>query len=262
MRPPRRKARRAWAGSLALPTITRISTRSRSTDTKAPNVGDQYIRSSIWQLFAGYNFSDRLGLQFNLPIIYQEYGYQSEHGSESGIGDASLIGNVRLLQELSVDSTLVWTALGGVKFPTGDASRLNPNEPDFAPGIGGHDLALGSGSFDGLVGTGFFARWKRLFVTGGMQYAVRSEGDFAYQFANDWTWSGGPGGYLILGDRYTLSLQLVVSGETKGEDTIAGVATDDTAITAVYLGPQLNLTWTGQQVVPDYRVRAGVTWHF
>ena len=113
-----------------------------------------------------------------------------------------------------------------------------------------------------------------------MQYAIRSEGDFGYQFANDWMWSGGPGMYLLLGDEHTLSLQAVVSGESKGQDTVGGVPTDDTAITAVYLGPQINFTWssrlsaqigadlpvsivtTGQQVVPDYRVRAALTWRF
>jgi len=42
-----------------------------------------------------------------------------------------------------------------VKFPTGATSHLDPNEPDFATGIGGHDLTLGSGSFDGVVGTAF-----------------------------------------------------------------------------------------------------------
>ena len=54
-------------------------------------------------------------------------------------------------------------------------------------------MTLGLGSFDGLLGTGFYARWQRLFLTGTMQYAVRTEGDFGYQFANDWTWLGGPG---------------------------------------------------------------------
>ena len=55
---------------------------------------------------------------------------------------------------------------------------------------------------------------------------------------------------------------------------------EDTGVTAVYLGPQINFTWgdklsahaavdlpmsidnTSLQTVPDYRVRAGVTWHF
>jgi hypothetical protein len=167
-----------------------------------------------------------------------------------------------------------------VKFPTGSTSLLNPDRPDFAPGIGGHDLTLGSGSFDGLLGTGFFARWRRGFLTGAMQYGVRSEGDFGYQFANDWTWFGGPGAYLLLNDRHTLSLQAVVSGETKDQDTVHGVAMDDTAITSVFLGPQVNYTFagrlsamvgadlpvsivsSGEQLVPTWRIRAALTWKF
>jgi hypothetical protein len=244
------------------------------------NEGDQYIRSSLSQAFAGYNFNNRVGVQFNLPVIYRSYGYQNSRGSESGIGDVSLIGNVRLYEKLSETFTFDWTALGGVKFPTGSTSWLNPALPDFAPGIGGHDLTLGSGSYDGLVGTGFFFRWKRVFLTGSMQYAIRTEGAYQYQFANDWTWLGGPGVYLLLGHEHTLSLQAVVSGESKGLDTLAGVATDDTGVTSVFLGPQINYTWasrlsavigvdfpvsivsSGEQLVPTWRLRAAVTLRF
>ena len=246
----------------------------------APNEGDQYLESALTQVFAGYNFNNWLGAQFNLPVIYRSYGYRTARGSESGIGDASLLGNFHLFHELTENVTFNWTALGGVKFPTGDSSQLNPAQPDFAPGIGGHDLSLGSGSYDGLLGTGFFARWRRLFLTGSMQYAVRSEGAFGYQFANDWTWIGGPGVYVLLGHVHTLSLQAVVSGESKGQDTVNGIPTDDTAITSVFLGPQINYTWSsrlsamvgadwpvsivssGEQVVPTYRLRAAVTLRF
>jgi len=247
---------------------------------EVPNVENQYLNSSFAQVFAGYNFNHRVGVQFNLPVIYRWYGYQSARGSESGIGDVSLVGNVRLYERVTENFTFNWTGLGGVKFPTGNTSQLNPDEPEFAPGIGGHDLTLGSGSFDGLLGTGFYGSWKRLFVSGSMQYAVRSEGAYGYQFANDWTWIGGPGVYLVLGDQFTLALQAVVSGETKGQDTINGAAMDDTAVTSVFLGPQVSMTWasrlsvlvgadlpvsivsTGEQVVPSYRVRAAVTWRF
>jgi hypothetical protein len=59
-----------------------------------------------------------------------------------------------------------------------------------------------------------------------------------------------------------------------------GMAMDDTAITVVYLGPQINYTWSsklsvqaaadlpvsisasGEQLVPNYRVRAAVSWRF
>ena len=79
----------------------------------------------------------------------------------------------------------------------------------------------------------------------------------------------GIGDVSLLGHEHALSLQAVVSGESKGQDTLGGLPIDDTAITAVYLGPQVNFTWssklsalvgadlpvsivtTGQQVVPN-----------
>ena len=91
---------------------------------------------------------------------------------------------------------------------------------------------------------------------------------------------GGPGVYLILSHQWTLALQGVVSGENKGTDTFQGKSAEDTGITSVYLGPQVNVSWGGKlsgqigldipvsldntalQTVPDYRIRAGLTWRF
>jgi hypothetical protein len=221
-----------------------------------------------------------MGVQLNLPVIYRDYRRTGAHGSEAGIGDVSLIGNFRAYQYASEDFRFNWTALGGIKFPTGVTSQLNPANPDFSDGIGGHDLTLGSGSYDGLVGTGFSTRWKKLFLNGEMQYSIRTAGAYDYQFANDWSWSGGPGFYLALEDDYTVAFQVAVSGESKGQDTENGVPTDDTALTIVYLGPQISFTWsdklsahigadlpvsiasTGDQLVPDYRIHAALTWRF
>jgi len=244
----------------------------------APNTERAFIHSSVSQVFAGYNFNQWAGVQLNLPVIYREYGQVAAHGSELGLGDASLIGNFRLYQKSTDDFTFTWTALGGIKFPTGDSSWLG--RPDFAAGIGGHDLALGSGSFDGLLGTGFSTRWKRLFLAGQMQYAARTEGDFQHQYANDWTWAGGPGVYLVLEDDCSIALQAAVSGESKGKDTFGGVPDNDSAETLVYVGPEICFTWsdnlsahvgadlpvsydnTGEQILPSYRVHAAVTWRF
>ena len=59
-----------------------------------------------------------------------------------------------------------------------------------------------------------------------------------------------------------------------------GETEEDTGVTAVYLGPQMNFTWgqhlgaylaadlpisidnTALQTVPDYRIRGGLSWHF
>lgn len=257
---------------------------------KVANPTGQFLDSSVSQVYVGYNFSDRVGVQFNLPVIYRSFkrpdGFQIDRGTESGLGDCSLIGNFLAYRILQDDLTVNWTLLGGVKFPTGSSDRiaeeLNEVEVPGAPesGIHGHDLTLGSGSFDGIVGSGIFTRWKRLFLSANVQYAIRTKGDFDYQFADDLTWAGGPGVYLLLGHPYTLSLQAVVSGEHKGRDTFQGQAAEDTGVTAVYLGPHLNFTWsnrfsaqlgadlpvsidnTALQTVPDFRVRAGVNWHF
>jgi len=251
----------------------------------------QYLDSSISQLFAGYNFSEQIGLQFNLPMIYRAYKRPNslggiEYGTESGIGDASLLGTYSPFRSFRRNSSFSTHILAGIKFPTGDSTRIaeelhEVEEPIGPPsGIHGHDLTLGTGSYDGIFGGGAFGRWHRVFMAANVQYAIRSEGDYNYQFANDLTWGGGPGVYLLLTMDYTLALQAVVSGEYKGKDTFESAPAEDTAVTAVYLGPELSFTWGSKisaflgadipvsiqnsslQTVPDYRIRAGLTFHF
>jgi hypothetical protein len=283
------------------------------------NVADERVNSSITQILLGYGVTPRFGLQLNLPVISRQFRRlddhgRIEHGDESGVGDLSLIGHLLAWSDVSEDSVFNFTVLGGVKFPTGDSSRLGeelededhaaaalraatvrgirPRHTEPAPGGGGggaplvvsgvhgHDLALGSGSFDGIIGASTFWSWKRLFLTAATQFAIRSEGDFDYQFAHDLTWLGGPGVFALLTHQYSLGLQAVLSGETKGKDTQNGVRLDDTGITALYAGPGLAFTWgtslaadvavdlpvvqdtTSVQIVPDYRLRGGVTWRF
>src|SRR6266404_1317869 len=250
------------------------------------NPSGQYLDISISQVFAGYNLNERFGLQFNLPVIYRSFKLPDgeggiERGTESGIGDVSLLGTFVPYRKLTENFTFNWSVLGGVKFPTGNSDRIseelheveNPVGPP--SGIHGHDLTLGTGSYDGIVGTGIYTRWKRAFLTANTQYTIRSKGDFDYRFANDLTWFGGPGYYLALTHNYTLALQAIVSGEHKGTDTFQGETAEDTGVTSVYLGPQLSFTWrsslsaqigadlpisinnTALQVVPNYRIRAG-----
>jgi hypothetical protein len=255
---------------------------SGGRDRRNPDA--EHLNSLISQAFIGYNINDRVGVQFNLPVIYREWSAIESgsriHGSEVGLGDALLIGNVRLYKSRTVDRTFNWNAMAGVKFPTGNSHFLSPAKDDIAAGIGGHDLALGSGSYDGVIGTDIFTRWNKLFAAAGTQYHIRSEGTFGYQYANELSWSGGPGMYFALKEDYTLSLQAMVSGEYKKEDTIHGAALDDTAITSVFLGPQINFTWgsqlsaqagvdlpvsiksSGEQIVPTFRIHAAMTWRF
>lgn len=154
-------------------------------------------------------------------------------------------------------------------------------EPEPLPdGIHGHDLALGTGSIDGIFGGAVRATWKRLFFTGEVQYALRGDGAHSYDFADDFSWTGGPGVTLIEKETHTVSIQFVCSGETKGEDRYHGVKSSDTQLTQVFLGPSISGTWrdhfsaevaldipvyrdnSGVQAVPDYRLRAAMSWAF
>ena len=180
---------------------------------KVPDEVGQRLDSSITQIFAGYNFNHRVGVQLNVPLISRSFrrpeGFEIDRGTESGIGDILLTGHLNAYRHEEKNRTFSWNLLGGIKLPTGDSGRiaeeLDEVEVPGAPesGIHGHDLTLGSGSVDGLVGTSVYARWKRLFVGASVQYAIRTEGDYNYQFANDLTWAGGPGVLLAMNDDYT-----------------------------------------------------------
>ena len=257
---------------------------------RVSNPTHQHLNSLNLQVVLGYTFNDWATVQFNAPFIYREFkrpeGFATDRGTESGLGDVSLLANFTPVRLEHMHSTFNWSVFGGVKFPTGDSDRIkeefNEVEVPGAPesGIHGHDLALGSGSYDGVMGTALYARYRRGFFNASMSYSIRSEGDFRYRYANDLTWSGGPGAFLILKEDWTTSLQFVVSGEDKGLDNFRGMRADDTGITSVFLGPQVNVTWsdklsaqvgvdlpvlrdnTALQAVPDYRLRGAVTWRF
>ena len=249
----------------------------------------QYLHSSISQVVLGYTFTDWASVQFGVPVIYREFkrpeGDAIDRGTESGLGDASLLGVFTPVRIEHMHSTFNWAIFGGVKFPTGDSGRIAEELHEVegtgpASGIHGHDLALGSGSYDGLVGTSVYGRYQRAFFKAAVQYSIRTRGDFHYRYANDLTWSGGPGVFLVLDEKWTASAQFVVSGEDKGYDRFRHEDARDTGLTAVYVGPQFNVTWsdklsaeagvdlpvllnnTALQAVPDYRVRAAVTYRF
>src|SRR6202011_3105043 len=143
------------------------------------NPTGQYENSSITQLVVGDTINDRFALQLNIPLIYREFkrpeGFAIDRGTESGLGDVSLLlktvafhyssparrafefdGKNPVAIEHEPDFTFSGVLLTGLKFPTGDSSRLEEefheiNVPGAPPsGIHGHDLTLGTGSDDGI----------------------------------------------------------------------------------------------------------------
>lgn len=76
------------------------------------------------------------------------------------------------------DFTASGLLLLGAKFPTGDSSRLKeefdeieiPGAPE--SGIHGHDLTLGTGSYDGIFGAQTPVRYKKTFFEAEVQNSL------------------------------------------------------------------------------------------
>jgi hypothetical protein len=275
---------------------------------EASNPTDQHLNSSITQLVAGYAFKDRFALQLNLPLIYRSFrrpeGFEIDNGTESGLGDISLLGQLVLYQTALAkqpkptsdsksaslgtkndDFACSVVLVAGVKFPTGDTSRIkeefHEEEVPGAPesGIHGHDLTLGTGSFDGIFGLQTSCRYRDWFLQSDLRFTLRGEGVHQYDFANDFAWGAGPGYYIIHRHGTIVGLQLVVSGEHKNTDRFRGQPAEDTGITSVFIGPRIvaafgkvnaeialdlpvSIDNTAFQVVPDYRIRGAIAIRF
>ncbi len=264
-----------------------------SGDHRLGNPVDQYLDSHITQLSLGYSHGGPWQVQVTLPYISRSYLRPAhaliETGRESGLGDATLAARYRLWRQTTArGDEFAFNVLGGVEFATGDAGHLGDEVghhfhhhagfPD--SGIHGHDLALGSGSTDYLLGAD--AGWKRgrLFARGQLQYKLRRPGAFDYRLADETSWELGAGGYVVLTHAHSLAVQALFSADHKGLDSLAGDPQEDTGISVRYLGGRITGTWgtrltadtsvelpvrirtTETMVVPDYRVRAAVTWRF
>jgi hypothetical protein len=277
-------------------------------DREIANPSGQRLESSITQFLIGYDINERFALQVNAPLIYRDFrrpeGFAIDEGTESGLGDISLLaravvwhfasagyrefkveGKNPIAIEHEPDCTASLIALAGIKFPTGDTSRLKeefheveiPGAPESA--IHGHDLTLGTGSYDGIFGGQASLRYKNFFAEANGQFTLRGDGAHSYHFANDVTWSGGPGYYVVRKPHAVVGCQCAVSGENKDVDRFQGRPAEDTGVTSVFIGPRIIashdrisgelaaefpvlMNTTALQVVPDYRLRASfaISW--
>ncbi|HSP06755.1 MAG TPA: hypothetical protein VLR94_06230, partial [Acidobacteriota bacterium] len=209
--------------------------------TKVPNALNQYMDSSNSQVLVNYRFNPKYSLQLNMPLIHRSFqrveGDALQTGSVAGIGDMLLVGTYVPFQRKNPSSQFRWKMIGGLKFPTGSADRISEeltemdssSSESVPSAVHGHDLALGSGSWDGLIGAEVSGGAGRWYYLAHLQYAIRTRGSFDYKYANDLLWYGGPGYYLAAGHNYTFGLQGQFGGEQKGADELGSQKTDDTA---------------------------------
>lgn len=305
------ETRTGWRAGIA-EQFTYFGTLQEDGEEVANPAGER-LESSITQLLVGYSPHPRFAFQMNVPIISRHYRRVETggvaRGDESGVGDISLLGTGQIWGRVDEHSVRRLSGLLGVKLPTGNPQRLSEEltshggsheDPDIPPifqsrrfhprhsnggtrprsGVHGHDLALGTGSADVILGLQALGTWERWYGTGSLLYTVRTPGAYGYQYANELIVQSGPGYYLLLEHTYSLGLQALLTCTTKGTDDLNGERLGDTGYTGLYAGPAAQFTWTSAlsadiivdlpalqnntslQIVPDYRLRGGIVWRF
>jgi hypothetical protein len=239
--------------------------------------GDDYRNSSVTHFVPGYNFTRRIGLSLNVPLVYHSFErselryslsrppvLRTERGHELGLGDLSLIARLTAYELQEMEHSLGINLLAGVKFPTGDTDRIadeveqtriydalippgTPHDPlgHSISGVHQHELSPGSGSFDGIFGLTLSSRWKRWFLNAQIQYYLRTAGESDYEKGDELMVSGGPGVYLWSGKVATINLQANAGYDSMARDEVAGRISNYTGLTAWYLGPQVGATIGG-----------------
>jgi hypothetical protein len=243
---------------------------------------------SVTQASLAYNISSEVALQVNAPFVVRNYDrferFRKVRDSEAGLGDSSVLTTYSPYSFTDVDSRVFVAGMAGIKLPTGDTGSLTRvASEDGAPAdvrIQGRGLTLGSGSVDMPLGVMTYVRSGRLQVFGSAQYTFRTEGAADYRFANDLVWSTAPGWLFLIGEEQSLACSVVFSGEHKGSDHLDGDLLPRTAMSNLYLGPELfyaisnrlslqvgvdlplALDVGGAAVKPETRSRMAISWSF
>ncbi len=252
------------------------------------NPAGEHLDSSITQMIVGYDFAHALGVQLSVPLISRSF--QRWHngaldtGSVSGVGDVSFLAHWAPIHIQRTDFLLTARFFAGISLPTGDSERVLEEGAEagtgegetVASGIHGHDLALGTGSVSGIFGVDAHMQWKRLFAAVGIEGVARTKGAHGYTFADEMSWHGELGAFLVDCPDFNLALAAECTGSSKGQDIFQGVRATDTSATFVFLGPKISATWSkryhadvavdfpmlrensGVQAVPEYRISATV----
>src|SRR6185503_5873575 len=130
----------------------------------------------------GKKVTEDLTVIADLPYVIRKSLEIHEHDTlgnqlrSEGLGDLHVMG---LYQLWNSDDAQTVSAVGGVKFPTGETDEITPDGELFEP-----ELQPGSGSFDYILGALFAQKKARFELTGNLLYVIKTEGDHDYEFGN------------------------------------------------------------------------------
>jgi hypothetical protein len=237
--------------------------------------GEEYdLRSYNTQLILGFQATDRLRLQANVPYLKRDADGSAAPPTDDGLGDISLLSAWRMFQPKNGRLDLFL----GLELPTGDTDGLKAGQHAPAPAPApvhvhdkshahgehhagkklGHahgeeapkpaptsataqEMTLGSGSWDVLVGAAGHAVTGPLTWQAEVAYHLNQEGDHDYEFGDELTWRAGP--FVALCQGAQLGVQ--ASGNHRDRDERDGREVDVSGSDWVFLGPALNVQATG-----------------
>lgn len=281
------------SGSFSFAVSEQFTGYSRGKATPENSARDaEYTRGYSSTYFTlGYDFLEQLGVQLSLPLITRRFdkveGYRTSTETDSGLGDTVLLGSYTFLNNVNTDWAVISGMFAGVKFPTGDSGNLGDLSAEAAAidrhhpisgASGGRALTFGSGSYDYIAGLNLLTRHDRFVLLSDAQYTLRTEGDFDYEFADDFLFSAAAGYYFAADHDLSAAGLLAFSGEFKGKDHLAGELVKGSELSNLYLGPKL-LFLIGSslgleaaldirvsdedsdaEIVPETRLRASLTY--
>ncbi|MFT5125619.1 MAG: hypothetical protein ACI97B_004270 [Verrucomicrobiales bacterium] len=247
--------------SFKLNLFTRYATLDNRLDGRheMDNHGEE-IESFIHQLSLGYVVSPKLKAQLSLPYLRRDFTFRDgdhlHHDDESGFGDLSVIGRYTLHESKRENGSLSVSLIGGLKTPTGDSDRLRSRHDHAeanthmeegheeaaheveashdASAISGHDVTLGSGSWDLIGGIKTEFSQNDWILDGMVQYYWRTEGDHDYTFADDLYLSAHAGRIVYRQQNTAIGLRVGILGELRDADTQGGIALQHTQLDAWY----------------------------
>lgn len=211
------------------------------------------------------------------------YGWHADKGEETGLGDIAVMGRYTFFKTHTIDTTISFAGLLGVKFPTG---KTNGKTDDGMEYLDSH-LQLGTGSTDFLMGLSMSHIVQRFSISANLLDVIPTEGkagDTKHQFGNTLNYDLTAKYRVYPAEFAPLSAQLFFSiglnGELRQREKVNGVEDVNSGGHTIYLTPGVQVVaaphWVfefsyqhpvyhnlyGTQLGEDYKVNGAVTYLF
>jgi hypothetical protein len=235
---------------------------------------EEYTVSRVHRLKAGFDFTERLGLDLQIPWVSRSHGHvhrhqgqdHADHWSLDGFGDVAATARVAFWKG---EQATVW-ALGGVKFPTGKHDRGGDEGQEAEMPI-----QTGTGSLDWTAGLAAL-RPGEIPLFASIAYRVNGETAGHYRIGN--VLQANVGGTYPLLEKLRAALQLNLRHNRMDSKGSTGEEVGKTGSTTLYVSPGMEVSLTPAltaravvqvpvyqnvrsiQLVSPYNLIGGLTW--